>query len=50
MDPSRTSPDAFILELERSGLGPASCQRIVPSLEDVFIAMDRRTGAGGVAN
>jgi ABC-2 type transport system ATP-binding protein len=50
MDPSRTSPDAFILELERSGLGPASCQRIVPSLEDVFIAMDRRTGAGGGAN
>jgi ABC-2 type transport system ATP-binding protein len=50
MEPSRTSPDAFMLDLERSGLGPASCQRIVPSLEDVFIAMDRRTGAGGEAN
>jgi hypothetical protein len=30
------------MNLDQSGLGPAAFRRIVPSLEDVFIALVRR--------
>jgi ABC-type multidrug transport system ATPase subunit len=50
MDTSRTSAETLVAELERRGLGAASCRRIVPSLEDVFIAMDRLSGAGSGPN
>jgi ABC-2 type transport system ATP-binding protein len=40
--PARTSPEALRMNLDQSGLGPAAFRRIVPSLEDVFIALVRR--------
>lgn len=39
---ARTSPDELRRKLETDGLGPAVFQRIVPSLEDVFIAQVRK--------
>jgi ABC-type multidrug transport system ATPase subunit len=39
---ARTSPEALSRELERDGHGPAVFQRIVPSLEDIFIAQVRK--------
>jgi len=40
--PERTSAEDLRLQLERSGRGPAVFQRILPSLEDVFIALVRK--------
>jgi drug efflux transport system ATP-binding protein len=49
LEPAHTSPKALESRLEQSGAGPASFRNIVPSLEDVFIAMvrkaDREAGA-----
>ena len=42
LKPERTSSEKLRLELERSGRGPAVFQRILPSLEDVFIALVRK--------
>jgi ABC-2 type transport system ATP-binding protein len=39
---ARTSPDELRRQLEQDGHGPAVFQRIVPSLEDVFIAQVRK--------
>jgi ABC-2 type transport system ATP-binding protein len=39
---ARTSPEELRRELERDGHGPAVFERIVPSLEDVFIAQVRK--------
>jgi ABC-2 type transport system ATP-binding protein len=39
---ARTSPEELSRELERDGHGPAVFERIVPSLEDVFIAQVRK--------
>jgi len=39
---ARTSPDQLRHKLEKDGHGPAVFQRIVPSLEDVFIAEVRK--------
>jgi len=39
---ARTSPEALRRQLEQGGHGPAVFQRIVPSLEDVFIAQVRK--------
>ena len=39
---ARTSPEALRLLLDKDGHGPAVFQRIVPSLEDVFIAQVRK--------
>ena len=43
--PSETSTDALQAVLAQSGLGPAVFKPIVPSLEDVFIALIRKTNA-----
>jgi ABC-2 type transport system ATP-binding protein len=40
--PERTSAEDLRRQLERSGRGPAVFQRILPSLEDVFIALVRK--------
>ena len=40
--PERTSAEELRRQLERSGRGPAVFQRILPSLEDVFIALVRK--------
>jgi hypothetical protein len=39
---AQTSPEALRRKLEQDGHGPAVFQRIVPSLEDVFIAQVRK--------
>ena len=39
---ARTSPEELRLQLEQDGYGPAVFQRIVPSLEDIFIAQVRK--------
>jgi ABC-2 type transport system ATP-binding protein len=39
---ARTSPEELGRQLEKGGHGPAVFQRIVPSLEDVFIAQVRK--------
>lgn len=43
--PSQTSEVKLREELEKSELGPVSFKQIVPSLEDVFIALIRKTGS-----
>jgi drug efflux transport system ATP-binding protein len=40
--PGRTSAEELKRKLDQNGHGPASFQRIVPSLEDVFIALVRK--------
>ena len=40
--PARTSQDTLRSKLDKNGLGPTTFQRIVPSLEDVFIAQVRK--------
>ena len=42
LEAARTSPEALAAMLEKGGAGPASFRGIVPSLEDVFIAMVRK--------
>jgi ABC-2 type transport system ATP-binding protein len=42
LKPERTSAENLRRELERNGRGPAVFQRILPSLEDVFIALVRK--------
>ena len=42
LKPERTSAEELRRQLERSGRGPAKFQRILPSLEDVFIALVRK--------
>jgi ABC-2 type transport system ATP-binding protein len=42
LKPERTSAENLRRELDRSGRGPAVFQRILPSLEDVFIALVRK--------
>ena len=42
LNSARTSPEELRRKLERDGHGPAAFQRIVPSLEDVFIAQVRK--------
>jgi ABC-2 type transport system ATP-binding protein len=42
LKPERTSAEDLRRQLERSGRGPAVFQRILPSLEDVFIALVRK--------
>ena len=42
LSPSRTSPEVLQNALDRKGLGPAAFTQIVPSLEDVFIALIRK--------
>jgi ABC-type multidrug transport system ATPase subunit len=42
LKPARTSAEALRRQLEQSGRGPATFQRILPSLEDVFIALVRK--------
>ena len=42
---ARTSPEALRKKLDQDGHGPAVFQRIVPSLEDVFIAQVRKAEA-----
>jgi drug efflux transport system ATP-binding protein len=45
LEPKQTSPQTLQRELEGAELGAASFRPIVPSLEDVFIAMERVQGA-----
>ena len=42
ISPSATSAGVLSEKMDDSGLGPASLKRIVPSLEDVFIAMIKK--------
>jgi ABC-2 type transport system ATP-binding protein len=42
LKPERTSAEELRLQLDRSGRGPAVFHRILPSLEDVFIALVRK--------
>ncbi len=42
LDSGHTSPDRLTARLDAAGRGPATFQRIVPSLEDVFIALVRK--------
>lgn len=42
LNAQRTSPEQLKSKLDASGRGPGSFQRIVPSLEDVFIALVRK--------
>jgi ABC-2 type transport system ATP-binding protein len=42
LNAAHTSPDALRQKLDKEGHGPAVFQRIVPSLEDVFIAQVRK--------
>ena len=44
LSPLQTSEASLKEELENKGLGPVTFKQIVPSLEDVFIAMIRKTG------
>ena len=44
LTPSRTSPEQLRGELEQKGMGPVVFQRVVPSLEDVFIALVQKAG------
>jgi len=44
LSPSQTSTAMLDKELEKNGLGPAVFKEIVPSLEDVFIALIRKAG------
>jgi len=46
LSPSQTSAAAIQEALEESGPGSAEIEAIVPSLEDVFIALIRRTESG----
>jgi ABC-type hemin transport system ATPase subunit len=46
VSPGRMPPAKVQEVLEQRGLGPASLERITPSLEDVFIALIRRQNAG----
>lgn len=46
LDPARTSPETLAAALERAGQAPASFRRIVPTLEDIFIATIRKESAG----
>jgi hypothetical protein len=39
---ARTSPDELRRQLDKDGHGPAVFERIMPSLEDVFIAHVRK--------
>jgi ABC-2 type transport system ATP-binding protein len=50
LDGLRTSSEALGKDLEEAGLGAATFQPIVPSLEDVFIAMERAESASAKAN
>jgi drug efflux transport system ATP-binding protein len=42
LDAAQTSPEKLRHRLEQDGGGPAAFQRIVPSLEDIFIALVRK--------
>ncbi len=42
LNSARTSPEQLQRKLDQSGHGPAKFERIVPSLEDVFIAQVRK--------
>jgi drug efflux transport system ATP-binding protein len=42
LNAAQTSPARLQQQLERAGRGPAAFQKIVPSLEDVFIALVRK--------
>jgi len=42
LEAAKTSPAVLARKLEQNGRGPAVFQRIVPSLEDVFIALVRK--------
>ena len=42
LEPGLTSLEAIERQLNQQDMGPAAFRRIVPSLEDVFIAMVRR--------
>jgi len=42
LDPGRTSPALLEKELAGHGVGLASFRQIMPSLEDVFIALIRK--------
>lgn len=44
--PARTSPEVLQSQFRGSGLGTAAFRQIVPSLEDVFIALIRKAGSG----
>jgi hypothetical protein len=46
LSPGQTSEADLKKELEDRGLGPVTFIRIVPSLEDVFIALIRKAGNG----
>ena len=52
--PAETSPEALSRMLEQNGLGGAAFNRIVPTLEDTFIALIRKTAGeetgGNAAN
>jgi len=45
LSPGRASPEDLTRALERKGLGPVVFRPIEPSLEDVFIALVRKSGA-----
>jgi ABC-2 type transport system ATP-binding protein len=44
LQPAQTSPESLERGLDEHGLGPAALRRIMPSLEDVFIASIRGAG------
>jgi len=44
LDPSRTSVLTLTQRLNERGLGPARFREIIPSLEDIFIALIRKAG------
>ncbi len=44
ISPSATSPESLKKQLLQSGLGPVTFDRIIPSLEDVFIAQICKSG------
>src|SRR5262249_46656654 len=46
LSPTRTSAAALVQALNDKGLGPAEFKQIVPSLEDVFIALIRKASEG----
>ncbi len=46
LTPSATSPEELQRAVTGAGLGPVTFQQIEPSLEDVFIALIRKAGAG----
>jgi len=43
LEPARTSPELLGSKLDQNSLGPASFRPIMPSLEDVFIALIRQS-------